>query len=105
MGEQHKEWCRDHYKRNKRYYYERNLKRRREIREFVLDLRKQQSCAHCGFDSCYAALDFHHPDGKPDFRIAEATQRGWSKKRILAEVAKCVVLCATCHRVEHHRTS
>lgn len=99
--EKHKEWCRSHYQRNKGYYLKRNQKRRKEIREFVLALRKSLSCERCGFNSCHAALDFHHPGGKPDFRIAEAAQRNFSIERIKTEVAKCVVLCATCHRVEH----
>ena len=33
--------------------------------------------------------------------LADAISRGWSKQRILDEVAKCRVLCANCH-LKHH---
>ena len=33
--------------------------------------------------------------------ISDAVRLAWSKKRILAEAAKCEVLCANCH-AKHH---
>lgn len=62
-------------------------------------LRERISCTFCG-ESDYVALDFHHldPDQK-EFNIAR--MRGYSFRRMQAEVAKCVCLCANCHRKLH----
>jgi len=59
-------------------------------------------CERCGF-SHPAALHFHHthPTTK-EFGLAAAVRRGFSEARIQAEIAKCVVLCANCHAIEHH---
>ena len=35
--------------------------------------------------------------------ISEAMRRGWGRKRVLAELAKCEVLCANCHTKLHAR--
>jgi hypothetical protein len=47
------------------------------------------------------ALEFHHLDPKAkEFAIShDGITRSWSK--IQAELAKCVLLCANCHRETH----
>lgn len=72
---------------------------REEKRAFIKEQRT--ACAVCGEDEPIC-LDFHHinPDEKED-HVALAVRRGWGKKRILAEIAKCVVLCSNCHRKLH----
>jgi len=78
------------------------IRRRRELRAFIDSLKKGRSCP-CGF-SDYRALVFHHRSktGK-DLHLGEAVCHGWSKDRILREVRKCVILCANCHTIRHHR--
>jgi len=55
-------------------------------------------CERCGYDKSPAALDFHHIDPNiKEFGIASnLPHTSWG--RILAEVAKCQLLCANCHR-------
>lgn len=55
-------------------------------------------CSKCGYNKCDAALEFHHVIGSKEFQIAGA-KYGW--KRMKAEIEKCILLCANCHR-EHH---
>lgn len=43
------------------------------------------------------AFDFHH-EGEKDFAIS-GSRLSWDE--VKAELAKCVLLCATCHRIRH----
>lgn len=58
-----------------------------------------RGCERCGErDPC--CLEFHHKD--PSQKTgAIAVLCGWSWKRLEAEIAKCVVLCANCHCRAH----
>src|SRR5205807_7072951 len=56
-------------------------------------------CVDCG-ERDPVVLDFHHLHGKT-FNINRAYQ--CSIKRILEELAKCVLLCANCHRRREYR--
>ena len=59
------------------------------------------ACVGCGFVDLIDALEFHHIDPTTkEFGIStEGIRRGW--KKIAAELAKCVLLCANCHREVH----
>lgn len=57
-------------------------------------------CSKCGYKKCDAALEFHHTDPtKKDFAIGNAYVKSWAK--IKAEVEKCILVCANCHREIH----
>jgi len=56
-------------------------------------------CERCGYNESSAALEFHHIDSDTkEFHVGTKLPRG-SWDRILAEVAKCQLLCANCHRM------
>ncbi|CAB4156106.1 hypothetical protein UFOVP662_40 [uncultured Caudovirales phage] len=59
-------------------------------------------CNNCNgkFEPC--VYDFHHikPEEK-EFTIGENMLI--SKERFFKEVSKCILLCANCHRMEHHK--
>ena len=59
------------------------------------------ACFGCGREGLAAIFDFHHWEaGRKDFGIGQdGIPRPWSK--ITAELAKCVLLCANCHREVH----
>jgi uncharacterized Fe-S cluster-containing radical SAM superfamily protein len=67
------------------------------VKEFW-QFKMAQGCANCGYHEHGAALDFHHPDGNKEKRIMFSQ---WKTAIAQAEIAKCVLLCANCHRVEH----
>ncbi len=76
--------------------------RRREIKKWFHAYKSKLSCANCGFNKHIAALDFHHVNKEEkEHCIAEIVCRAPSKETILKEIAKCKVLCANCHRIEH----
>jgi len=60
------------------------------------------NCVCCGYEKCDSALELHHIDRrKKDFGFGaiRANIRSW--KTIVAELRKCVLLCANCHREFH----
>ena len=71
------------------------------MRAWLLEIKKQRACERCGEDAP-ECLHFHHRDPETkDREVSAAIEQGWSKRRILAEIAKCDVLCANCHCKEH----
>ena len=70
----------------------------------VTKVRKEKlrrGCERCGYRTRDPKrLDFHHRDQVTKlFRLSGANRYGWVK--IAAEMAKCDVLCKTCHREVH----
>lgn len=58
-------------------------------------------CFACRRDGPYQLFEFHHLDAsRKDFGISEdGVVRRWEK--VVSELAKCVMLCANCHREIH----
>ncbi len=84
-----------------RCYVQMKTTRKREIREWFVELKKTLKCIICGEDTWYM-LDFHHRDPKEkEMDLSIAVCHAWSKKRILKEVAKCDIYCANHHRELH----
>jgi Zn ribbon nucleic-acid-binding protein len=76
-------------------------RRRHRLRDWLESLKQTLECAECGFDD-FRALEFHHTDGQEkDFAIGEMLKDNRSVRAVEREIAKCVVLCANCHRIEH----
>ena len=58
---------------------------------------KGGKCQICGYFKYIGALELHHVFGTKEFGISEkGYTRSWEK--IKAEIQKCVLLCANCHR-------
>lgn len=56
-------------------------------------------CRFCP-ESRYPCLDFHHRDGGD--KLGTIGQiRHWPHDRLLAEIEKCDIVCANCHRWHH----
>lgn len=72
--------------------------RRRRVVKRKLVAEAGGKCLICGYSRCQQVLQFHHLDpSAKEFHIAE---RGCSRSlaRSRAEIRKCVLLCANCHR-------
>ena len=60
-----------------------------------------QGCISCP-ENTPVCLDMHHRDpSEKELNISDAVAHGWGWKRIMQEAAKCVVVCANCHRKLH----
>ena len=74
--------------------------RRKRVRQMALEMAGGK-CRSCGYQKCPEALEFHHRDGtEKDFSVSgRGYTRSWAKIR--AEIGKCLLLCANCHREVH----
>ncbi|PIR37295.1 MAG: hypothetical protein COV34_03285 [Candidatus Zambryskibacteria bacterium CG10_big_fil_rev_8_21_14_0_10_42_12] len=71
-------------------------KRRRKIKTLALEY-KGGKCQICGYNKYQGALDLHHINGKKEFGIGDkGYTRSWEK--VKAELDKCILVCANCHR-------
>lgn len=82
------------------------IKARREAvkasnKKFINRYKMLCGCKHCG-EKDAVVLDLHHVDPtQKDATMVELV--GCSRSTIKEEIRKCIVLCANCHRREHHR--
>lgn len=69
-----------------------------EKKRWVDAYKLAKGCTDCGYATHPAALDFDHLPGTTKVRdIKSGQQLGWAA--LQAEVAKCEVVCANCHRI------
>ncbi len=75
-------------------------KRRRKIRLLAIE-QKGGACSQCGYKKCIEALEFHHLDkARKEFGLSQGgLTRSW--ERVQKEIAKCILVCANCHREVH----
>jgi hypothetical protein len=68
-----------------------------EINDRIIRSAKNRPCADCGNSYPYYVMDFDHVHGDKKFTIGD--KRKGSTERIVAEIEKCEVVCANCHRI------
>jgi len=73
--------------------------RRRNL-EHMQRIKMASGCVRCGFNDAACALDFHHVKEK-SFAVTGGKGMLASIETLNSELAKCVVLCANCHRIHH----
>lgn len=75
-------------------------KRRDKIKLMAIEY-KGGCCSRCKYNDCIAALEFHHLDpAQKEFGLSvRGITRSWEK--VKAELDKCVLVCANCHREIH----
>lgn len=107
---------RDKFKAYKQEYYLKNseklkarerkayAKRVKLWKEFLRE-RVSLMCVKCGYDRCFAALEFHHVKPRiKEHTISKLIKRAFTENRKLVttkELTKCIILCSNCHRELH----
>jgi predicted HNH restriction endonuclease len=85
------------YRNNRTAEIARQTERNKEIKEFIHSLKTV--CVFCG-ELERVCLEFHHKNpAEKEFNIAGGY--GYSREHIQKEVAKCICVCANCHRKIH----
>ena len=98
-GSQYKTNGKSHYERNKQKYVEASARRKSRNRSYIRNLKMNGSCVDCNI-SDWRVLDYDHkPDSGKLFNVAQAVEMGHSIERIDAEIQKCELRCANCHRI------
>jgi hypothetical protein len=95
----HQRW----YRKNREQSRARKERRRRRLCRWVYEYKRDEcECTRCGAEHP-GCLEFHHPnEAEKEFSVSRRASRGHSLENIRAEIDRCVVLCANCHRKEHY---
>jgi len=93
------EYSRTYYAKNQAVVRERAKLSKKQRQADWQEYKATLVCERCGFGHP-AALDFHHPPGTKEQDLSTFV-RSAGKRRVLEELAKCVVLCSNCHRIHH----
>lgn len=77
--------------------------RRQRNKDIIVATKQASGCSRCP-ERDIDCLDFHHVDPTTKrFTIGKYRHDIPSIDNLKAEIAKCVVLCANCHRKQHAR--
>lgn len=92
-----------YYRKNRKRLIKKDIERvgnRRAWLRAKVNEAKNKPCADCGKKFIPYAMDFAHKDQKKKIAsIKSLVDRLYSWERISAEIKKCDLLCATCHRI------
>ncbi|MBX7173794.1 MAG: hypothetical protein K1X72_22685 [Pyrinomonadaceae bacterium] len=98
--EYQKEYMRKWYEKNKAKHISYVRARDKKILTWLKEYKSSLQCEKCG-ENHPACLEFHHIDPKEKkFSLGRAKSH-LTIKSLKAEIAKCKLLCANCHRKEH----
>ena len=86
-----------HYLSHKRGYMSRAKAKKVRCIELLRQLKDNKPCADCAILHRHFALDYDHITGTKIMAVSILANRGQINK-MLREIAKCQLVCATCHR-------
>jgi hypothetical protein len=89
-----------HYRSNKASYIARNRVFRKKM-QGIINVLKAVPCLDCGGTFPPYVMDFDHR-GDKKINISRSLGR-LALEDVLAEIAKCDLVCANCHRIRTHR--
>lgn len=97
-----REYKRRWYQANKAKHIALVRGREKRIKAWLREYKESLGCEACG-EKHPACLEFHHTN-RQEKRFAIGRLKDYlSLKLLQAEIAKCRLLCANCHRKEHWR--
>lgn len=94
MAKYHKEY----YSKNKQGYIDRKNAAKARNKAITDEIKSTTPCTDCGKKYHPFVMDFDHV-GEKDRDVSLLVQAPASVKRLMAEIAKCELVCANCHRM------
>lgn len=70
---------------------------RKKVQRFVRQLKHNKRCKACRKRYPHYVFHFDHVRGKKLFNISRVSSTFVGRKRLLAELKKCELVCANCH--------
>ena len=109
-GDGRQVWCKDCRKVYDAAYHQRVRERRleqkriyqREFDKWFRSLKSNTPCADCGQTYHPAVMQWDHLPGFEKTGNVSDFARKHSRKRVLAEIEKCELVCANCHAARTH---
>ena len=103
--------CKDCQKAAEKIHYQESSLRRASVLSTALNQKDRNleivnearscGCRKCG-DKRFYVLDFHHRNPEEKANVIAHMIKSSSADNLIAELAKCDVLCANCHREFHY---
>lgn len=93
-----RKWYRENAQQHRNLTAKNRQKSRVFLRKYVRDA-KDKPCHDCGNRYPPYVMDFDHVGGVKLYNVSQMAPRDGSLIRIQAEIDKCEVVCANCHRV------
>lgn len=95
-------YSRWHYRQNKEKYKARaraySRANRDKLRDYIAAFLNENPCVDCG-EADPIVLEFDHRDpATKRFNVGDAVRKSCGLATVIAEIAKCDVRCANCHR-------
>jgi L-lysine 2,3-aminomutase len=84
------------YLENRQKVFDKKNRKKTRMRQFLREW-KSRPCADCGVSYPYYVMDLDHVDGDKVMNVSALVLRG-SMRLLMAELEKCEVVCANCHR-------
>jgi hypothetical protein len=88
---------RRHYYSNREKYIKKALRRKKELRQWLISIKENEPCKDCGISYPYYVMDFDHLRDKT-YEVTKLIN-SCSMRKLKAEIEKCEIVCANCHRM------
>lgn len=90
-------WAKKHRTKYAKYLKDWRIKRM----IWFQSLKQGKSCQDCG-ENDIICLDYHHLDPKTKEGLPQSIAKSTvDNEKVLAEIAKCDLICSNCHRKRH----
>lgn len=97
-------YIKQHYVNNKAYYKAKVKDRKVALRYQLWRYLKEHPCIDCG-ETDTICLEFDHVRGEKTREVTRMVQHGVSWDKVLLEIDKCDIRCASCHSKKTAKSS